>query len=132
MPILNVQWSKYKDIKHVVINGKRFYMMVLNKEFTYKNWEEDIIFNFILKDFTNKLIKNNYKIVVIFHMSDIKTLQERILKRGENLYAQQGYYRAYNMKKLPSVINNLYINLEEYIKPLQNKGIITDIIYISS
>ena len=107
-------------------------MMVLNKEFTYKNWEEDIIFNFILKDFTNKLIKNNYKIVVIFHMSDIKTLQERILKRGENLYAQQGYYRAYNMKKLPSVINNLYINLEEYIKPLQNKGIITDIIYISS
>ena len=88
--------------------------------------------NFILKDFTNKLIKNNYKIVVIFHMSDIDTLEKRILKRGENLYHKEEYYRAFNMKKLPNVINKLEINLEEYIKPLQNKGIISDIIYITS
>jgi adenylate kinase family enzyme len=88
--------------------------------------------NFIIDSFKNKLIKNKYTIVVIFHRADIKTLQERILKRGENLYAQQGYYRAYNMKELPNVIKKLEINLEEYIKPLYDEQIISNIKYINS
>lgn len=88
--------------------------------------------NFIINGFINKLIKNKYKIIIIFHRADIKTLEKRISNRGEQLYVKEGYYRAYNMKELPNVINKLEMNLEEYIKPLQNKGIISDIIYISS
>lgn len=83
-----------------------------------------------LPNYLNMLQKNNYRIYIIYHMADINTLSKRIHKRGENLYEKYNYYRAFNMNTLPSVIEKLNESLDNYLIPLQNKGIITDIIKI--
>ena len=65
-------------------------------------------------------------------MANINILKQRILTRGEILYSTHKYYRAFNMKQLPSIINDLVENLNNYIIPAKNLGIITDIFYVTS
>lgn len=83
-----------------------------------------------LPQYLKMLQKNNYRIYVIFHMTDINILSNRIHKRGENLYEKYNYYRAFNMNELSSVIEKLNESLENFLKPLEDKGIISGIIPI--
>jgi hypothetical protein len=84
----------------------------------------------ILPQLLKLLQKNKYRIFVIFHMTDINTLSNRIHKRGENLYERYNYYRAFNMNTLPSVIQKLNESLENYLKPLERERIISSIEYV--
>jgi hypothetical protein len=75
--------------------------------------------NHIITLYGKKLQNNNYKIAVIYYKPPpVTILQSRILKRGEDLYATQQYYRAFQLNTLNNVISKLEENLREYIVPL--------------
>lgn len=64
-------------------------------------------------------------------MATIPTLIERIQYRGEKLYAlQDPYYRTYDPTALPSVVEQLDKNLNEFILPMYRIGKINNIFFV--
>lgn len=86
--------------------------------------------NNTFKQFGQMLKKQNYKIIVFFYKTPLEILPERILKRGENLYIKNDYYRIFPLNTLPKVISELDKNLKEFIIPLAESGNIHKIVYI--
>lgn len=86
--------------------------------------------NHTINQFGNLLSKHKYRIIVLFYRVPESVLRVRILNRGERLYRDHSYYRAFPLNTLTTVINDLETNLREYIIPLYDLNIIHKIIYI--
>ena len=85
----------------------------------------------IITMYGRKLQQYNYKIAVIFHKSlPVNVLESRILKRGEELYRTQQYYRAFPLNRLNNVIAKLEQNLTSYILPLVLENKIHNLIIV--
>jgi hypothetical protein len=93
--------------------------------------ESTVPIEWVFKSFGSMLEKYKYKVVVIYHMAAIPVLIERIQRRGEMLYTlQHPYYRTYDPTALPSVIEKLDVNLNEFILPMYRIGKINNLLFV--
>lgn len=86
----------------------------------------------ILNDLHKLLTSNNYRIVILYHVTPIDILIQRIQDRGEILYGQleNPYYRTYPLHEIPEVVENLRNYVKNDVFDKIEKGLIHELITI--